>query len=88
MSFPTQDELRWRQSMLENCLDKVRQDPTINADTIEIFIAYAVEEHTVQDVAQKYGIKENAVYQIKNRMIKRLARELEFLFPEDERSEP
>ena len=78
------DEFRWRQSLLEHCLDEIRKDPTVNSDTVDVFIAYAVEEKTVLEVAEQFGIKENAVYQIKNRMIKRLQREMETLFPDEE----
>jgi hypothetical protein len=35
-----------------------------------------IEQQPVEDVAGKFGIKPNAVYQIKNRMIKRLKDEV------------
>jgi RNA polymerase sigma-70 factor (ECF subfamily) len=83
-SVSMKDEMKWRQSLLEHCVDEVRKDNSVNSETIDIFIAYAVEEKTVQEIAEKFGIKENAVYQIKNRMIKRLQREMENLFPDEE----
>ena len=86
-SISTQDEMRWRQSQLEHCLNNVRQDPSVNAETIDVFIAYAVEEKPVAEVAEHFGIKENAVYQIKNRMIKRLSKEMEILFPDESEAE-
>ncbi|MFT7515440.1 MAG: transposase, partial [Candidatus Omnitrophota bacterium] len=57
-------------------------------DTIDIFIAYVVEEASVKEVAQRFKLSENNVYQIKNRMMKRLQQEVEKLFPEEAEEEP
>ncbi|MFT5495550.1 MAG: RNA polymerase sigma factor (sigma-70 family) [Kiritimatiellia bacterium] len=83
-----QDEQQWRQSIMEHCLDVIRSDPKVQKDTIDIFIAYVVEEASVKEVAQRFKLSENNVYQIKNRMMKRLQQEVEKLFPEEAEEEP
>jgi hypothetical protein len=39
---------------------------------VEVFRACVLEGRSTADVAAKFGIKENAVYQIKNRLMARL----------------
>jgi RNA polymerase sigma factor (sigma-70 family) len=78
------DELRWRQSILEQCLENLKADPKLSDETIDIFIAYAVEAGEVQEVADRFNTSTNNVYQIKNRLIKRLQSELSVLFPDED----
>ncbi len=63
----------WRQSMIEEALQRVLGDPRTKPETVEIFRAIALEGRPVAEVAAQFGLKENAVYQIKNRMMTRLA---------------
>lgn len=69
---PEQLENHWRQAMIEDALRQVLQDPRTNPDTVAIFRAVALEGQSVSEVAARHGIKENAVYQIKNRLMNRL----------------
>jgi RNA polymerase sigma-70 factor (ECF subfamily) len=65
-------EAAWRQSLLEEALRRVLEDPHTKAETVAVFRACALEGRPVADVAAAFGLKENAVYQIKNRMMTRL----------------
>lgn len=77
-------ENQWRESIQEEALRRVRDDPRVQKRTFEVFIAYAVEGLPAGEIADKFGIKENAVYQIKDRMIKRLQQEIDLLKREAE----
>ncbi len=65
-------EAAWRQSLLEEALRRVLEDPHSKAETVAVFRACALEGRPVAEVAAAFGLKENAVYQIKNRMVNRL----------------
>ncbi len=62
----------WRQSLIEEALQRVLNDPRTRPETVAIFRACALENRPVAEVAAQFGLKENAVYQIKNRMMTRL----------------
>lgn len=65
-------EAAWRQGLLEEALRRVLGDPHTKAETVAVFRACALEGRPVPEVAAAFGLKENAVYQIKNRMMTRL----------------
>lgn len=65
-------EATWRQSLLEEALRRVLEDAHTKAETVAVFRACALEGRPVADVAAAFGLKENAVYQIKNRLMTRL----------------
>jgi RNA polymerase sigma factor (sigma-70 family) len=65
-------EQDWRQALLEEALRQVLEDPRTNADTVAIFRAVAMEGRTLSDVAKQFRMKENAIYQIKHRIMTRL----------------
>lgn len=69
---PGELEQGWRQAMIEAALRQVLDDPRTSPDTVAVFRAFALEGHPVSEVAARYGMKENAIYQIKNRMMNRL----------------
>jgi RNA polymerase sigma factor (sigma-70 family) len=62
----------WRQSLIEGALQRVLADPRTKPETVEVFRACALENRPVAEVAAQFGLKENAVYQIKNRMLARI----------------
>lgn len=62
----------WRQSLLEEALLRLLDDPHTKPETIAVFRAAALEGRPVAEVAAQFGLKENAVYQIKNRLMNRL----------------
>lgn len=74
-----QEEADWRKSLFEDAFERLCADPQTDRQTVDVFNAYAVEGAPAAEVARRFGLKENAVYQIKNRMTKRLQREVEIL---------
>ncbi|MEO6740441.1 MAG: sigma-70 family RNA polymerase sigma factor [Chthoniobacteraceae bacterium] len=62
----------WRQSLLDEALRRVLADSRTKPESVEVFRACALEGQPVGEVAARFGLKENAVYQIKNRMMTRL----------------
>jgi RNA polymerase sigma-70 factor (ECF subfamily) len=63
---------RWKESLTEAVLQDLRSDRTVDARTLEVFFAYAVNHESAPDVAARYELKENAVYQIKNRLMRKV----------------
>lgn len=62
----------WRQCLLEDALHRLLTDPRTQPESIAVFRAVALEGRAVAEVAAEFGIKDNAVYQIKNRLKTRL----------------
>jgi len=65
-------EQSWMQSLAEEALRRMQSDPGTKPETLAIFRSYAIDGKPVAEVAAEFGVRENAVYQIKNRLIKRL----------------
>lgn len=63
---------RWRDSIMEDALARLASDEALSEGTWPVFRAYAIENRPVGEVAAEFGLKENAVYQIKNRLMRRL----------------
>jgi len=76
------DQRRWRESIQEQALQRIRDDASVQGRTWDVFQAYVLDQLPVAEVVQRFGMKKNAVYQIKNRMIKRLKEEVERLTTE------
>jgi RNA polymerase sigma-70 factor (ECF subfamily) len=70
---------RWRETLLEEALRCVRDDATLDGRTFAVFEAYAIAKRPVAEVAAEFGLHENAVYQIKNRLMRRIQAEVEKL---------
>jgi RNA polymerase sigma factor (sigma-70 family) len=66
----------WREAIYAEALRRLRDDAALGEGTFAIFHAYAIEEKPASDVARHFGVKENAVYQIKNRLLRRLQRDV------------
>lgn len=82
---PGPDDLlqqHWRESVWEEALARVRADPTIQPGTFDIFRAYVIDAMPAADVAARFDVKENAIYQIRSRMLKRLEREVRIMMEE------
>lgn len=72
-------EKDWQFSLLETALERLYEIPELERSTLDIFVDYAIRDLSASEVAEKYQIKENAVYQIKNRITKRLKNEIDIL---------
>lgn len=62
----------WREVLLAEALRELRADATLGDQTFVVFEAYVIEKRPAPEVAEAFGLKENAVYQIKNRLMRRL----------------
>jgi RNA polymerase sigma-70 factor (ECF subfamily) len=68
---------RWQESVLEAVLQQLARDERIGTDTLAVFRAYVIEGLPASEVAARFGLKENAVYQIKNRLSRRVQEKVE-----------
>jgi RNA polymerase sigma-70 factor (ECF subfamily) len=66
----------WHQSLFEEAVRRLFNDPALSAQTLEVFRAYVLENHSADTVAARFGIAKNNVFQIKNRLVKRLQAEV------------
>ncbi len=66
----------WMQVVAEEALRRIQCEPNIKPETLAVFTAYAVEGRPAEEVAARFGIKENAVYQIRSRITERLRQEV------------
>ncbi len=73
------DEEQWRLCLLAEALRRIKEDPRVKPENFAIFRAYAIEERPIAEISLLYGATENAIYQIKNRFIGRLKREIQAL---------
>ncbi len=73
------DEMAWRQSVMEEAVQRLRRDGGIREETLGVFVACVLEGRPVPEVAASFGVSRNNVYQIKNRMMRRLKEEIEGL---------
>lgn len=69
-------EVNWRLSLQEEALRRLLSDPTVKGQTLGVFQAYVFERQPAEAVAARFGISKNNVFQIKNRLIKRLQEEI------------
>ena len=73
-------EQRWRESLLDAAIDDLRRSPGVSARDLAVFVAYAVEGVSAEEVAARYGISVNNLYQIKNRLLRRLQARADWLW--------
>lgn len=71
--------VRWREVLMEEAVRRVREDARLNVATFAVFEAYVIQRKPAEDVAREFGLKENAVYQIRNRLLRRVQAEIEKL---------
>jgi RNA polymerase sigma-70 factor (ECF subfamily) len=72
----TEASHRWHESLVEDALARLRDDETVDQRTYRIFQAYVIENKPARTVAVEFGLQENAIYQIKNRLMRRLQAEV------------
>ena len=68
--------VRWQETLMEEALRRVREAEGLGENTFAVFEAYAIQRRPPAAVAKEFGLKENAVYQIKNRLLRRLQSEV------------
>lgn len=62
----------WRQTLVEEALRQILNDPRTDAESVAVFRAVALENQPVSTVAIRHGMTANNVYQIKNRLLNRI----------------
>lgn len=67
---------RWRDSLLEEALRRLRDAPRLGENSFEVFEAYVLQGEDAAQVARRFGLTENAVYQVRNRFMRRLRLEV------------
>ena len=72
-------ERAWRLKLLEEAIQRVLSDPHTRPESVAVFRACALEGEPAADVAARFRLKPNAVYQIKNRLFARVQSLLEDL---------
>lgn len=72
-------ESAWRMTLLEEGLKRLKRNPRIKSETMEVFEACVIHNMTIPAVAAKFQLEENNIYQIKNRLIRKLREEIEDL---------
>ena len=66
----------WMQSVAEEAFRRLQRDPRMKPETLQVFDAYVIKGQPVSEVARAYALEENAIYQIKNRLLRRLKEEV------------
>lgn len=63
---------KWREEVLAEAVRRLKSDPQYGEQSILVFQAHVVEGQSAQEVARAYGTTPNNVYQVKNRLVRRL----------------
>ena len=66
------DEQSWRKALVEIALRELMNDASIQSRNRQVFLRVAVNGDKPEDVAAAFGIKRNAVDQIKHQVMLRL----------------
>lgn len=72
MAEPVRELSDWQTSILEIAMRQLMADDTIHERTKQIFQRVAVDGAAPEEVAKAYGVKRNAVDQIKDRLMRKL----------------
>lgn len=75
-------ELRWRESIKDTLIERLRG--LVDERTFAIFEAYVLQGQPATAVARVHGLPVNTVYQVKNRLTRRLRLETEIWLRDSE----
>ena len=64
----------WREALVGEAMRELKADPGLEAHTFAVFEAYVLEKKPATALAAEFGLKINAVYQIKDRLLRRIER--------------
>ena len=67
---------RWREVLMEEAVRRVRANTRMQDGTFAVFEAYVLQRLPADEVARRFGLKENAVYQIRNRILRQVRAEV------------
>ena len=69
----------WQEAMLEQAMADLGAEGVVEEKTLAIFRAYALEGQEAAAVAKRFGVTRNNVYQIRDRLTRRLRTRVERL---------
>ncbi len=75
-AFAREAKLRWQEALVEEAIRRVRAESKLRDATFAVFEAYVLQRRPAEVVAFEFGLKENAVYQIRNRLLRRVQAEV------------
>lgn len=75
-------QMEWERSLYENALERVRE--RIGEDSFRAFKLYVLENVKMQEVVDATGLKANAVYAVKHRVLKYLREEIDIILRDGE----
>ena len=67
---------RWQEAIRDEVIESLRDDPRVEATTWAVFEAYVLRREPAGQVAARFGVNENGIYQIKNRLLRRVKTEV------------
>ena len=73
------EEREWKETVFAIAVRQLMSDETIQDRTKQAFLRVAINHESPEAVAESFGIKRNAVDQMKNRMMTRLREIVESL---------
>ena len=73
------EEREWKETVFAIAVRQLMSDETIQDRTKQVFLRVAINHESPEAVAESFGIKRNAVDQMKNRMMARLREIVESL---------
>lgn len=77
----------WEDALLTQAVENLRRDPALDPRTFAVFEAYALRCRPVAEVAAEFGLTGNAVYLVKNRLLRQLRAEVARLRRDSETDE-
>jgi DNA-directed RNA polymerase specialized sigma24 family protein len=72
----------WREEHLKHCLRQIRDE--VEDSTFRAFVAYVIEEQSVESVCEELRMSPNQVHAIKSRLTRRLHARMTELMGDDE----
>lgn len=66
-------EAQWRLARREAAVEHVLTKTALSKQTKDIYKAHVIDEMPIGDIVEKFGVKENYIYQIKNRVGRMIA---------------
>ena len=63
-------DMKWMLARRQSAIEHVLTKTAMNAQTREIYRAYAIDELPVEEIEDRFGVNRNYIYKIKSRIEK------------------